>query len=359
MPPGEQAERGVAGSMEGHAGMDMSVQTDAPFLRRLFSRDGLTSTSQYFVMDWAAVLRDIVIGLLIAGAFAAWVPTSWLKTVFLADDPTLAFVLGPLIGPLIAVVSFVCSVGNVPLAAVLWNGGISFGGVMSFIFADLIIIPILLIYRRYYGTRAMLLIAGVFYLAMAAAGYIIELLFTPLGLIPHQRHAAVLESTISWNYTTWLNIVFLAIAAALLIRFYRSRQRTHAPHDGRLTRPRPRRCEARERRRSPHGTVTKSRLNDSGRPRRPLGGSPPRRGPINGRSERHLAPCGPELLAGHVAGRARRAALHTRTVLTGPRQQARSHPSPSAHNPIRHESHTSRRDGGRSTPAAPAKPPPP
>ena len=217
-----QAERGVAGSMEGHAGMDMSVQMDAPFLRRLFSRAGLTSTSQFFVMDWAAVLRDIVLGLLIAGAFAAWVPTSWLKTVFLADDPTLAFIVGPLIGPLIAVISFVCSVGNVPLAAVLWNGGISFGGVMSFIFADLIIIPILLIYRRYYGTRAMLLIAGVFYLAMAAAGYIIELLFTPLGLIPHQRHAAVLESTISWNYTTWLNIVFLAIAAALLIWFYRS-----------------------------------------------------------------------------------------------------------------------------------------
>jgi hypothetical protein len=217
-----QAERGVAGSMEGHAGMDMSVQMDAPFVRRLFSRAGLTSTSQYFVMDWAAVLRDIAIGLLIAGAFAAWVPTSWLKTVFFSDNPALAFLLGPLIGPLIAVISFVCSVGNVPLAAVLWNGGISFGGVMSFIFADLIIIPILLIYRRYYGTRAMLLIAGVFYLSMAAAGYLIELLFTPLGLVPHQRRAAVLESTISWNYTTWLNIVFLAIATALVFWFYRS-----------------------------------------------------------------------------------------------------------------------------------------
>jgi uncharacterized membrane protein YraQ (UPF0718 family) len=218
----QQAERGVAGSMEGHAGMDMSVQSDGPFLRRLLSRDGLTSTSQYFVMDWAAVLRDIVLGLLIAGAFAAWVPTSWLRTVFLANDPTLAFILGPLIGPLIAVVSFVCSVGNVPLAAVLWNGGISFGGVMSFIFADLIIIPILLIYRRYYGTRATLLIAGVFYLAMAAAGYVIELLFTPLGLIPQQRKARVLEATIGWNYTTWLDIAFLALAAFLLIWFYRS-----------------------------------------------------------------------------------------------------------------------------------------
>jgi len=217
-----QADKGVAGSMEGHAGMDMSVQMDAPFLQRLFSRAGLTSTSQYFVMDWAAVLRDIVIGLLIAGAFAAWVPKEFLQTVFLANDPVLAFVLGPLIGPLVAVVSFVCSVGNVPLAAVLWNGGISFGGVMSFIFADLIIIPILLIYRKYYGTKAALVIAGTFYLAMAAAGYIIELLFTPLGLVPKNRNAAVLESTISWNYTTWLNIVFLAIAAGLIFWFYKS-----------------------------------------------------------------------------------------------------------------------------------------
>ncbi|MDQ1529944.1 MAG: uncharacterized protein QOE37_49 [Microbacteriaceae bacterium] len=218
----EQADRGIPGSMEGHAGMDMSVQMDQPFLRRLVSRAGLTSTSQYFVMDWAAVLRDIVLGLLIAGAFAAWVPESWLRAVFLTDDPTLAFLLGPLIGPLIAVVSFVCSIGNVPLAAVLWNGGISFGGVMSFIFADLIIIPILLIYRRYYGTKAALTIAGVFYLAMAAAGYVVELLFTPLGLVPRSRNAAVLESTISWNSTTVLNIVFLALAAFLVFWFYRS-----------------------------------------------------------------------------------------------------------------------------------------
>lgn len=217
-----QADRGLAGSMEGHAGMDMSVRSTAPFLRRLFSRAGMTATSQYFVMDWAAVLRDIVIGLLIAGAFDAWVPTSWLRTVFVSDDPTLAFVLGPLIGPLVAVVSFVCSVGNVPLAAVLWNGGISFGGAMSFIFADLIIVPILLIYRRYYGTRAALSIAGTFYLAMAAAGYVVELVFAPLGLIPRSRSAAVLQSSIGWNYTTWLNIAFLVIAAGLIAWFFAS-----------------------------------------------------------------------------------------------------------------------------------------
>src|SRR3954454_24289847 len=217
-----QADQGVPGAMEGHAAMDMSVAGGRSFLARLLSPAGFTSVSQYFVMDWAAVLRDILLGLLIAGAFEAWVPVSWLHTVFLADDPTAAFLLGPLVGPLIAVISFVCSVGNVPLAAVLWSGGISFGGVMSFLFADLIILPILVIYRRYYGTRAMLVITGSFYLAMAGAGYVVEVLFTALGLVPTERNATVLDAGISWNYTTWLNIVFLAVAAVLLVVFVRS-----------------------------------------------------------------------------------------------------------------------------------------
>lgn len=217
-----QADKGLAGSMEGHAAMNMSVQGEGGFFRRLFSRDGFTAVAHYFVMDWAAVIRDIVIGLLIAGAFAAWVPTSWLEVFFLQGHPLAAKVWGPLIGPLVAVVSFVCSIGNVPLAAVLWNGGISFGGVVSFLFADLIIVPIILIYRKYYGTRAALRITGTFYVAMVAAGYVVELLFTPLGLVPQSRRAEVVESSISWDYTTWLNIAFLLLAAVLLVRFGRT-----------------------------------------------------------------------------------------------------------------------------------------
>jgi hypothetical protein len=150
------------------------------------------------------------------------VPRDWLRAVFLTNDPTAAFVLGPLVGPAIAVVSFVCSVGNVPLAAVLWNGGISFGGVMAFVFADLLILPILAIYRRYYGTRAMLVIAGTFYLAMALAGYVVEVLFGLLHLVPTERSARVLDAGIAWDYTTWLDIVFLAVAVALLVVFIRS-----------------------------------------------------------------------------------------------------------------------------------------
>ena len=218
----EQADKGLAGAMEGHAAMDMSVQGDQGFWRRLFSRPGLTSVSQYVVMDWASVIRDIVIGLLIAGAFDAWIPKAWLQALFLEGHPTLAFLIDPLIGPILAMVSFVCSVGNVPLAAVLWNGGISFGGVISFIFADLIIIPIIIIYRKYYGWRAALRITGIFYGAMVLAGYAVELLFTPLHLIPTTRHLTIVTTSISWNYTTWLNIVFLLVAAFLLVVFTRS-----------------------------------------------------------------------------------------------------------------------------------------
>jgi uncharacterized membrane protein YraQ (UPF0718 family) len=217
-----QADQGRAGSMEGHAAMDMSVGGDGSVWSRLRSPDGYTSVSHIFVMEWAAVLRDIVIGLLIAGAVAAWVPESFWQKFFLTDNPTLSKIWGPIVGPLVAVASFVCSIGNVPLAAVLWNGGISFGGVISFIFADLIILPIIIIYKKYYGWRMALFITGTFYVTMVAAGFVVEVLFGALNLIPTERNATVMEASISWNYTTYLNIVFLVLAAALVIRFVRS-----------------------------------------------------------------------------------------------------------------------------------------
>jgi uncharacterized protein len=219
----EQADRGLAGQMEGHAAMDMSVQGPGAFWRRLASRRGVTAVSHNFVMEWAAVLRDIVLGLLIAGAAAAWIPDSFWQHVSLADHPLAAKLWGPLVGPLIAVVTFVCSIGNVPLAAVLWNGGLSFGGVISFIFADLLIVPILVIYRKYYGRRVALRLAASFYAAMVLAGYAVELLFGLLHWVPSRAvGAAMEESGISWNYTTWLNIAFLALAAGLVWRFVRT-----------------------------------------------------------------------------------------------------------------------------------------
>ena len=173
-------------------------------------------------MEWAAVLRDVVLGLLIAGALAAWVPESFWAGFFLTDQPQLAALWGPLVGPIVSVVSFVCSIGNVPLAAVLWNNGISFGGVISFIFADLIILPILSIKRRYYGARMTVFLFVTFYAAMAAAGLIVEVLFGALGLIPRERNALVAEPSLSLNYTTVLDVAFLVLAGALLLRAWRT-----------------------------------------------------------------------------------------------------------------------------------------
>ncbi len=216
----KQALMGRRGLMEGHAEMDMSVEA-GPLLHRLISQKGFTSTSSYFAMDWASVWRDIALGLLIAGALAAWVPDTFWQSLFFSDSGTFAKLWGPLIGPLVSMLSFVCSIGNVPLAVVLWNGGISFGGVISFIFADLIILPILNIYRKYYGMKmsAFLLVSS--YAAMAGAGYLIEIIFGALGLIPERSNLQTVVSGISLNYTTVLNVIFLIFALIMLTRFFK------------------------------------------------------------------------------------------------------------------------------------------
>jgi uncharacterized membrane protein YraQ (UPF0718 family) len=217
----EGAERGLLGSMEGHAEMDMSV-TGGTIWERLRSPNGFTAVANYFVMDWAAIWKDIAGGLLIAGALAAWVPNSFWESFFFSSHETFAKLWGPLVGPLVAVISFVCSVGNVPLAAVLWNGGISFGGVVAFIFADLIVLPILNIYRKYYGLKVAGFLLITFYAAMVAAALAVEFLFQAAGLVPEERNAKIVEASVTWNYTTMLNILFLGLAAVLVWRFVRT-----------------------------------------------------------------------------------------------------------------------------------------
>jgi len=217
----EQADKGIKGIMEGHAQMDMSVEGGSLW-QRLTSREGITATSHYFVMDWVAVWKDIAGGLLLAGALAAWVPPDFWKSFFLTSHPVIATLWGPIVGPLVAIFSFVCSVGNIPLAAVLWNSGISFGGVIAFIYADLIVLPIIDIYRKYYGWKMAGIILGVFYLAIASAAWAIEFLFAIFGLIPKHRHAQVVEASITFNHTTVLNTLFLVIAGFLVVRFLRT-----------------------------------------------------------------------------------------------------------------------------------------
>ncbi len=215
------AEQNLPGKMEGHAAMDMSLHTGT-FWQKLTSSSGFTATSHYFWMDWDSLWPDIAGGLLIAGCLGSWVPQSWWQGLFLTGHPTLARLWGPLIGPFVAVLSFVCSVGNVPLAAVLWNGGISFGGVISFLFADLIILPILNIYRKYYGLKVAALLFVVFYASMSLAALAVEFLFSALHLIPPHGHARILAESIRWNYTSILNILFLLVTAVLLVRFLKT-----------------------------------------------------------------------------------------------------------------------------------------
>ena len=218
-----QTNRGLRGRMEGHAAMDdMAIGGNRSIWRKLRSPEGFTAISHFFVMDWASIWTDLALGLLIAGALAAWVPQHFWQSFFFVNHPLVSALWGPLVGPLISVLSFVCSVGNIPLAAVLWNGGISFGGVVSFIFADLIILPIVRIYAKYYGWRMAGFLFVTFYAAMTAAGYAIEGLFALLHLTPHVRNATVLESSIQWNYTTVLDILFLLLAVALIWRFFRT-----------------------------------------------------------------------------------------------------------------------------------------
>src|SRR5712691_4081277 len=214
-----QAERGVFGSThEAHGEMDLSI-TDGPFLSRLFSPRAFTAIAHTFYMDLNALYVDLGLGFLIAGALAAWVPNSWWQAFFLTNHPTLNEFWGPLIGPVISMLSFVCSVGNVPLAVVLWNGGISFGGVISFLFADLIILPILNIYRKYYGGRTAMYLFVVSFAAMALAGFLVGGAFQLLGLAPTNHHVTVFETQPTWNYTTFLDLAFLVLMAVLAWRF--------------------------------------------------------------------------------------------------------------------------------------------
>lgn len=218
-----QANKGIAGRMEGHAGHDMSVGGNGAFFQRMFSKEGVTAISHFFIMDILMMWKEIVAGLLITGSLAAWVPQRFWQHFFLSGHsgflPTL---WSAAVGPVVAVLSFVCSIGNVPLAAVLWNGGISFAGVISFIFADLLILPVLSIYRKYYGLKMAVFLAATSYAAMVLASLAVEGLFSILHLIPTHRHALVLDPHVTLNYTTVLNIIFLIVSGLLLARYLKT-----------------------------------------------------------------------------------------------------------------------------------------
>lgn len=175
--------------------------------------------SHSFVMDWKMLWKDIVLGFVIAGALGAFVPDGLWQALFVKGaSPWIQVPANALLGPIVAMLSFVCSIGNVPLAAILWGSGVSFGGVLAFLFADLIVLPLLDVYRRTYGWKMAAYIGGVFYATMVIAALIMDLAFNGLGWIPaHNPHAVAAMEHVSINYTFWLNILFGLVAVGAVI----------------------------------------------------------------------------------------------------------------------------------------------
>ncbi|HEV2038094.1 MAG TPA: permease [Candidatus Eremiobacteraceae bacterium] len=211
------------GSQHEHDHGDMLAPGNT-LLEKLRSSTGWKYVAHFFEMDWSMLQTDLLLGFLIAGFLAVAIPASWWQHLYITNAPApLRIVENALVGPIVAVLSFVCSIGNVPLAAVLWNGGSTFGGVISFLYADLIVLPLIDVYRKYYGWRLALRMAGVFYLAMVVAGLLVELAFTALGAVPQRAGGFLMQiETIRLNYTTVLNIVFVVLALALVWWGHRS-----------------------------------------------------------------------------------------------------------------------------------------
>ena len=206
------------------------------FLARLFSREARFAIAQSFFMDWSMLWKDLAAGFLIAGFLSVFVPNNIWQALFVTNlSPALRVPANALIGPLIAVISFVCSIGNVPMAAVLWASGISFGGVLAFLYADLIVLPLLDVYRRYFGFKMAAYIGIVFYITMVIAGIFMDVIFSVFGLVPHSNPNIRAELThIAINYTFWLNLAFAAIAVYLFVLSARSPAPTHHGHGSHL-----------------------------------------------------------------------------------------------------------------------------
>jgi len=225
----QRLEAGMVGGHDHLAMVGVSDERQAelerePWREKLTNKAAWSDAAGYTFADFNMLRNELVIGYLVAGFLAVLVPMHIWNDVFLHGHGFWTSLENVVVGPFIAFISFVCSIGNVPMAAALWQGGISFGGVISFIFADLIALPLVLIYRKYYGTKLTLRLFVWFYAVMAAAGLMTEGIFNVAGLIPSSRPKNIVTTHFSWNYTTYLNIVGLA-AFAVLYWLYHNRER--------------------------------------------------------------------------------------------------------------------------------------
>ena len=223
-----QTDDEVKSCCHSHNEHEMEMK-DESFKDKIRKPESWARVADAFIMDISMLWKEILIGFFIAGFLMVLVPDQWWQKLFITHGPGPTHLIeNAIVGPLIAVASFVCSIGNIPLASLLWSGGISFGGVISFIYADLIIVPLILIYRKYYGAKAALYITTVMFVSMVIAGIIVDLLFGALGLIPTIRPpSAIGQASFQWNYTTWLDFVAMLLCGWFLWIHFRKSVRAH------------------------------------------------------------------------------------------------------------------------------------
>jgi len=226
----EHAQQADGAHHHHSAGEQMTIR------ERLRSATAWSDVAQNFRHDWSMLWKEITIGFMLAG-FVGQLPDSFFNALFVTNAPAgVKLIENAIVGPIIAILSFVCSVGNVPLAAVLWSGGISFAGVIAFIFADLLVVPIVLIYRKYYGSRYTVRIVALMFVTMVIAALIVDGLFSAAGLIPHLRPTrAEIFSPIKIDYTMFANILAVAVFAALFTLSARPQHSHHSPPGDQLS----------------------------------------------------------------------------------------------------------------------------
>jgi uncharacterized protein len=230
----ERARRhAVTADDSGHHDHDHGSSTPLGWRERVTSAEGWSEVAANFRHDVMMVWKEVTAGFLLAG-LAAQLSNSFFTSVFVVHAPhPIPTLENVLVGPLIAVLSFVCSVGNVPLAAVLWSGGIGFAGVLSFLFADLIVLPIVAIYRKYYGSAFAIRIVALMFVTMVLAALFVDGVFSLLGLVPSgpRPTRADVFGSVQVDYKLFLNVLGVAIFGALMALSARGGAAVHHHHD--------------------------------------------------------------------------------------------------------------------------------
>lgn len=222
-------------------GEDNHDSQDAPdWKQKIQSIQGWKQVARKYFMEWKMVWKDVTVGFTIAGIIAAFVPTAFFQALFIGagqqNPGFLAVLENAIVGPVAAFFTFIGSMGNIPLAAILFANGVSFAGVMAFIFSDLVVFPVIRINAMYYGKKMAFYILGIFLAALVTAAIAMHYGFSILGLLPETTTSKITETQyFAIDYTLFFNIIFLAITGVLAwLRFgdKKEAEKHHHHHHG-------------------------------------------------------------------------------------------------------------------------------